>query len=94
MLYRVLGEEIRGHYVRGLLALLVSSLLEQGFREEAERLAEFVKRNRIALSWLGEAHIRAAYGPVEYNEREANLVLETARKVLRVLEELVGRILG
>ena len=94
MLYRILGEEVRGHDIRGLLGLLVSSLLEQGLREEAERLAEFVRRNRVALTWLSEAHIRAAYGPVEYDEKEASLVLETAHRVLKALEELLGRILG
>ncbi len=94
MLYRILSEEVRGHDIRGLLGLLVSSLLEQGFRKEAEQLAEFVRRNRVALTWLSEAHIRAAYGPVEHNEKEASLVLETARLVLRALEELLGRILG
>jgi len=42
----------------------------------------------VLFSWLSKAHIRAAYGPVEYSEKEARLVLEAARTVIEIVREL------
>jgi HEPN domain-containing protein len=94
LLYRVLGEEVRGHDVRDLLAVLVSALLEQGLRDEAERVASFVRSRRRELAWLSDAHIRAVYGPVEYGRREAEIVLSTARNVVELVRELEVRLFG
>ncbi|AEM38967.1 HEPN domain protein [Pyrolobus fumarii 1A] len=94
LLYRVLGEEVRGHDIRELLAVLVSALLEQGLANEAGYVADYVRRHRRELAWLSEAHTRAAYGPVEYSRREAEIVLSTTKSVLRLAEELEEKLFG
>ena len=90
----MLGEEVRGHDIRELLAVLVSALLEQGLANEAGYVADYVRRHRRELAWLSEAHTRAAYGPVEYSRREAEIVLSTAKSVLRLAEELEEKLFG
>ena len=92
LLYRILGEEVRGHDVRELLGVLVSALLEHGFRDEADNVADYVRRNRRVLAWLSEAHTRAVYGPVEYSRREAELVLSAAKSVVELLSRLEERL--
>jgi len=37
ILYRIMGEEVRGHYVRELFGLLAASLMEQGLENIAMR---------------------------------------------------------
>ena len=88
LLYRVLGEEVRSHNLRELLSILVSALLEEGFREEAEALADYVRRKRRELAELSDAHTRATYGLAEYTRATASLLVGIARDVIEELREL------
>ncbi len=94
LLYRVLGEEVRGHNVRELLGLLAASLMEQGIEDLARDVADYVRRHRRELEELSEAHTRATYGLVEYGEREARLLLKIAEQVLGKLKELERKLFG
>ena len=94
LLYRVLGEEVRGHNVRELLGLLAASLMEQGVEDLAKEVMDYVRKHRRELEELGEAHTRATYGLVEYGEREARLLLRIAEQVLEKLNELEKKLFG
>ncbi len=94
LVFRVLGEEVRSHNIRELLGVLASSLIEEGFGEEAEELLEYVRRHRRELAMLADAHTRAVYGLVEYGRREAEILLEVAKAVINVLEGLEVKIFG
>ena len=94
VLYRVLGEEVRDHSIRELLGVLASALLEEGFEEEALKVAEFTRRKRRELAELSEAHTRALYGLAEYTRAHAQLLLGVAREVFKLLEGLEERLFG
>lgn len=92
VIYRILGEEVRGHNIRELLGVLASALLEEGFSEEAGMLADYTRRKRRELAELSEAHARATYGLAEYTRAAAELLVRVARDVVETLRELEGRI--
>ncbi len=92
LIYRVLGEERRGHDIRGLLGILATALMEGGAREEAEVLLEFLRSKRRALAELADAHVRATYGVFEYGRREAELLIKITKEVINILKEIEGRI--
>ena len=94
LIYRVLGEERRGHDIRGLLGILSASLLEQGLEEEARVISNYVRKHRRELAELAEAHTRAIYGIFEYGEREAKLLLGIAKEVIGFLQKLEARVFG
>ncbi len=94
VIYRVLGEEVRGHDVRGLMGILASSLLEEGLDKEAETISDYIRRHRRELAELAEAHTRAIYGVFEYGQREAKILLDVAREVIGLLEKLEARVFG
>jgi len=78
LLYRVLGEEARSRNLRELLGVLISALLEEGLRNEAEMLADYVRRKRRELAELSDAYTRATYGLAEYTKATANLLVRIA----------------
>ncbi len=92
LLYRVLGEEVRGHNLRELLSVLVSALLEEGLREEAEALADYVRRKRRELAELSDARTRATYGLAEHTKTSASLLVRIARDIIEKLRELEERL--
>jgi len=94
LLYRVAGEEVRGHDIRELLGVLISALMEAGLEEEARVLVDYVRRRRRELAWLSEAHTRAVYGPIEYGRREAELLLRIAEDVVSTAMKLEAKIFG
>jgi len=94
LLYRVMGEEVRGHDLRELLGVLISALIEGDLEDEAKTLVDYVRRRRRELAWLSEAHTRAVYGPTECGRREAELLLRIAEDVVETLRRLEARIFG
>ena len=94
VIYRVRGEEVRGHNLRELLGVLLSSLMEEGLEEDAEFLADYLRKHRRELAELTEAHTRATYGLTEYGKREAELLLKIAESVIAVLKKLEAKIFG
>ena len=94
LLYRVTGEEWRGHGVRALLGALATVLESSGFREEAERIVDYVRRRRRALAELEEAHTRAVYGVFEYDERQAAALVSLAEEVIKLLKGVEEGVIG
>jgi len=94
IVYRVLGEEVRGHNVRELLGILASALVEEGFDKEAGELIDYVRKHRRELAELAYAHVRATYGLVEYGEREAEILLKIAENVIETLKVLEVKVFG
>jgi len=94
LIYRVLGEEVRGHNLRELLGVLISGLLEEGFEEEARELSEFSRKRRRELAELSDAHTRAVYGIAEYTKRASKELIRVAEEVISFLASLEARIFG
>jgi len=94
LIYRILGEEVRGHNLRELLGILVSSLIEENFRGEAEELIDYIRKHRRELAELSEAHIRATYGLMEYGRDGASILLRIAKNIINTLRDLEVRVFG
>ena len=94
LIYRVSGEEVYGHNIRGLLGILASILLENDFRGEAGKIIEYIKKHKRLLAELEDAHTRAVYGLIEYGEREAHMLLEIARETIDLLKEIESKVFG
>ncbi|MEM0458457.1 MAG: HEPN domain-containing protein [Thermofilaceae archaeon] len=94
ILYRVTGEEVRGHSIRALIGLLVSVLEEKGFRKEAEELIEFVRRNRRVIAELEEGHVRSIYGVFSYSREQAGKLVEAADSIIGMLEKIEKEVFG
>jgi len=94
ILYRVAGEEVRGHSIRALIGLLVSVLEEKGFRKEAEELIEYVRRNRRVIAELEEGHVRSIYGVFSYSREQAGKLVEAAESIIGVLEKIEEEVFG
>ncbi len=92
LLYRVMGEEARGHNVRELFGLLAAALMEQGVEDLAREVADYVRRHRRELAELSDAHTRAVYGLAGYGEREARLLLKIAEDAIGRLEDVEARL--
>ena len=94
LLYRLTGEEHRGHGIRALLALLVEVLEAGGFGELAEEVRRFTMGNRRLLAELEEGHTRAVYGPFEYSRAQAEKLVAAAKGLVELLSSVEGRVFG
>jgi len=94
LIYRVRGEEVRGHSIGELFGVLTASLMEQGLRDLAEELAEYSRRHRREFAELSEAHTKAVYSLIGYGEKEAKLILAIARSVIEKLRETEVKLFG
>ena len=92
LIYRIIGEEVRGHNIRELLGLLASALLEEGFKDQSRRITMYTRKNRRMLAELSDAYTRATYGLFEYGKREAEILLKIASMVIEELERLEDEI--
>ncbi len=86
--YELFGSMVRGHRLRELLALLIKSLDEHSYHREAEKLLEFVDKNRRILIMLEEAYTMSRYGDVEYTRSEADRATVIVEELLNLLEEV------
>jgi len=75
-----------------LFGLLTAALLEQEGKELAEEMSKYLRKHRRELAELSGAQTRAAYGLVEYGEREARMLLRIAEEAIEKLKELEGKI--
>ncbi len=94
LLYRLSGEEWRGHSVRTLLGALALLAEEAELGEVAEQVVDFSRRNRRALAELDEAHTRSIYGVFEYSGDQASAILEVAKSVVELLKGIEERVFG
>lgn len=88
MIFRVSGEEYRGHSIRVLLGFLASLLEEKGLQEMAAQIADYSRNNRRVLAELEEGHIRSVYGVLEYSEEQAKKLVNAAESLIRFLEKI------
>ena len=94
LIYRILGEEVRGHNIRELLGILTSALIEKGFEELAKELIDYIKLHRRELIELSDAHTRVVYGLVEYSRKEAELLIKIGKNIISMLKELEVKVFG
>ncbi len=94
LIYRILGEEVRGHNIRELLGLLASALLEEGLKEYSERIIDYVRKHRRELAELSDAHTRATYGLFEYGEKEAKILMSIIDDIMNLLNSIEEEIFG
>lgn len=92
LLYRLAGEEYRGHSIRALMGALSMMLRDKGLKELAEEVEGFVRENRRLLAELEEAHTRAVYGVFEYPRSQAEALVEAANKVVKLLMGVESRV--
>lgn len=85
---KLFGETLRVHGIRELLGLLASRLHQEGFREEAIKVKDFVRENRYTLSVIEDAYVDARYTIRSFTEEEAREVLEVSLKLIKLLEEI------
>ena len=88
VLYRLTGEEYRGHNLRALLGALAATLEEKGFNTQAGLVVDFVRRFRRELSELEEGHVRSVYGIFEYTEYQARRLLEASKRIVGLLRRV------
>ncbi len=88
LLYRLSGEEWRGHSVRTLLGTLYLILHEYGLDNLANTVYGFVKSNRRLLAELDEAHTRAVYSPLRYSKEQAEAILKASESVIDLLKRI------
>ena len=94
LLFRITGEEWRGHDVRSLIGLLAYALEERGLRALAEEVMDFAKRNKRILAELEEAHTRSVYGALQYSREQAAALLNAARSVVELAKRIEKNIFG
>lgn len=94
LLYRLSGEEWRGHSVRTLLGALALVAEGEGLRSVAERIYDFVRRNRRVLAELDEAHTRSVYGVFEYSREQAEVLVSAARLIVELVKEVEEEVFG
>ena len=92
LIFRILGEEVRGHNIRELLGILASALLEEGLEEYSSTIIDFVRKHRRELAELTDAHTRATYGLFEYGRKEAETLLRVAKNIIDFLKRLEEKI--
>jgi len=88
LLYRLSGEEWRGHSVRTLLGAAALTAEEEGLREEAEKIIDFTRKNRRILAELEEAHTRSIYGIFEYSREQAATLIDSAKSIIKLAKEI------
>jgi len=92
LLYRLSGEEWRGHSIRTLLGALALVAEENELKEIAEKIYNFVRRNRRILAELEEAHTRSIYGVFEYTRYQAKTLIDIARGVIEMIKEIEEKV--
>jgi len=93
-LFRLSGEEWRGHGVRTLLGAVALVIEESRIRNLAEEIIDFTRRNRRILAELEEAHTRSIYGALEYSEEQAKTIVESAKSVIELMKKIEEEIFG
>ena len=88
LIFRISGEELRGHSIRVLMGFLASLLEEKGFRDLAVQITDYIRGNRRLLAELEEAHVKSVYGVFEYSEAQARRLVEVAKSLTRLFENV------
>ena len=94
LLYRLSGEEWRGHSVRTLLGAMALVAEERQMHEVANEIVDFARKNRRILAELDEAHTRSIYGVFEYSKNQAAALLDAAKSIIELVKGLEVRVFG
>ncbi len=94
VMLRLFGEAPPIHGLRQLLGLLARRLEEAGRDDLSQRLIDFTREHRVELSDLEEAYIEARYRAPEYARTQVESMINTAKKLGSLLEEVEGSVLG
>ncbi len=86
VMLEIVGEMPRVHSVRELLTALATSV-----PEAKELISKFVKGNRDKLRALDDAYISSRYLPSTFYREDAEGLVETARGIFRLGEEILGK---
>jgi len=87
--YELFGDRVKGHGLRELLSAFSKSLERSGHREAAERIREFVGEFRGKLILAEDAYTGARYGDLSYDQRDVNELLEVARRLISLLNQVI-----
>ncbi len=90
--YELFGDLIRGHRLRELLSLLIRELRKYGFNNLADKVMEFIDSFRRVLILVENAYTMSRYSELSYSADEAKLAVDTAQKLINLLEEVVRNV--
>jgi len=88
IILELFGREYAGHGLRELVGYTSRLLRDAGYMDLAEKVSEHVRQSRSSLIDLENAYIDARYGEVDYDAEAAGRLLDGARTLIRLLEEV------
>jgi Uncharacterized conserved protein related to C-terminal domain of eukaryotic chaperone, SACSIN, COG2250 len=88
IILELFGREYAGHGLRELVGYASRLLGDAGYTDLAERVSEYVRQSRSILIDLESAYIDARYGEVNYDAEVAGRLLDGARALMGLLEEV------
>jgi len=94
VLIKLFGEAPAVHGLRQLLGVLARKLEENRRGDIAQSILNFVKEHRDELSDLEEAYTGARYRVLEFTENQVAAMIESAKKLLKLLEEVERNVMG
>jgi HEPN domain-containing protein len=91
---RLLGGAPRTHGVRELLGVLARELGSMGYEGVAGRIRSFVRSRREELLDMEGSYVESRYGVFTLGPGEVERMLEAARELFKLLEEVEASVLG
>ena len=93
-LLRFTGEIPRLHSIRELLGILAKKLEDLGFKEDAMKIMNFVRRRRGALIDIEAAYTESRYGMGAIARSVIEEILRTTEELFKLLDEVEEHVLG
>ena len=93
-LLRFTGEIPRVHSIRELLGILARKLEDLGFREDALKIMNFVRRRRDSLIDIESAYTESRYGIGAATRSVVEEMLKIAEELFKLLDEVEEHVLG
>ncbi|PUA33824.1 MAG: hypothetical protein B9J98_02490 [Candidatus Terraquivivens tikiterensis] len=93
-LLRLTGSIPRTHGIRELMGLLANSLEEEGFKQLAEDVRDFVKRYRDTLIDVEYSYTESRYGLASLPQSTVNRMVGVAEELFKFLEGAEKYVLG
>ena len=91
-IYRLTGEIPRIHGIRELLGVIVNKLIEVHEKDEAEKIRNFVRKNRDLLVEIEYGYTEARYGFPGYTSLDAEEMVKTVEELFKLIEEVEGNV--
>ena len=94
ILLRLTGIIPKTHGIRELLGMLASNLDEVDFKELAQHIRDFIKRNRDVLIDIDSSYIESRYGLVAPSQNTVQEMIKVAKALFELLDKIERHVLG